>query len=384
MIAAAPSGGLTLAPVKRAALAVLAVALCAGQLSAQRVQRRVYVSARDGSGAPVLNLTAGDFELQENGVKLEVMRATRASGPMRIALVVDSSGAVAPLLNNLRAGLTTFLNELPGDHEITFITTGGQIRIRQPITTDRAKLKTAVGLFASDGGANSLIETMMEVDRRFLNTAPGQWPVFVVVTTDNGATAWEPNYDRFNRFVNDFMSRGGTAHAIVLHGRAGGITTDFVMNVVENSGGFYESMTIANVLPDKTKALAEHIDANYKAMSDWYRARVQRRRPRPGSPGLVSAPDARASRFRSRPDGLSSAVSALSPALAPLLALRPQPFALPVHSPRRISGSGVPVGQHAVDVELARADHEVDVDGAAVAARARERPRRPSSRRRPA
>ena len=66
------------------------------------------------------------------------------------------------------------------------------------------------------------------------------------------------------------MSRGGTAHAIVLHGRAGGITTDFVMNVVENSGGFYESMTIANVLPDKTKALAEHIDANYKAMSDWY------------------------------------------------------------------------------------------------------------------
>ena len=29
-------------------------------------------------------------------------------------------------------------------------------------------------------------------------------------------------------------------------------------------------MAIANVLPDKTKALAEHIDANYKAMSDWY------------------------------------------------------------------------------------------------------------------
>jgi hypothetical protein len=258
--------------VSRAVLAVLAmVALCAAPpLSAQRVQRRVYVSARDGSGAPVLNLTAGDFALQENGLNLEVMRATRANGPMRIALVVDSSGAVGPLLNNLRAGLTTFLDQLPGNHEITFITTGGQIRIRQPITTDRAKLKTAVGLFASDGGANSLIETMMEVDRRFLNTAPGQWPVFVVVTTDNGATAWEPNYDRFNRFVNDFMSRGGTAHAIVLHGRAGGITTDFVMNVVENSGGFYESMTIANVLPDKTKALAEHIDANYKAMSDWY------------------------------------------------------------------------------------------------------------------
>jgi hypothetical protein len=29
-------------------------------------------------------------------------------------------------------------------------------------------------------------------------------------------------------------------------------------------------MAIANVLPDKMKMLAEHIDAQYKAMSNWY------------------------------------------------------------------------------------------------------------------
>jgi hypothetical protein len=259
----------TLAPVKRVVLGVLAAAICAAPILAQRAQR-VYVTATDGSGTPIVNLTAGDFVLQENGVNREVLRATRATGPMRIALLVDSSGAVAPLLNNLRAGLTTFLNELPGEHEITFISTGGQIRIRQPVTTDRGKLKAAVGLFASDGGANSLVETMMEADQRFLNGAPGQWPVFVIVTTDNAATRWEPNYDRFNRFVSQFVARGGTAHAIVLHGKAGGITTEFVMNVVENTGGYYESMAIANVLPDKMKMLAAHIDANHKAMSNWY------------------------------------------------------------------------------------------------------------------
>jgi hypothetical protein len=256
--------------VKRAALLVVALALCAGPLSAQRVQRRVYVTATDGSGTPIVNLGVGEFELVENGTPREVVRATRFGGPLRIALVVDSSGAVAPLLNSLRAGLTTFLDELPGEHEITFISTGGQIRIRQPVTTDRNKLKTAVGMFASDGGANSVVETMMEVDQRFLKGAPGQWPVLVIVTTDQGATRSEPNYDRFNRFVSGFVARGGTAHAIVLHDKAGGITTEFVMNVVENTGGFYESMAIANVLPDKMKMLAEHIDANYKAMTNWY------------------------------------------------------------------------------------------------------------------
>jgi len=261
----------TLAPVKGAALLVVALVLCAGpSLLAQRVQRRVYVTATDGSGTPIINLGVGEFELVENGTPREIVRATRFGGPLRIALVVDSSSAVAPLLNNLRAGLTTFLDELPGEHEITFISTGGQIRIRQPVTTDRQKLKTAVGLFASDGGANSIVETMMEVDQRFLKGAPGQWPIFVIFTTDQGATRWEPNYDRFNRFVSGFVARGGTAHAIVLHGKAGGITTEFVMNVVENTGGFYESMAIANVLPDKMKMLAEHIDANYKAMTNWY------------------------------------------------------------------------------------------------------------------
>jgi hypothetical protein len=261
--------------VKRAALTLVAVALCvAPPLSGQRAGRQLYVSATDGAGTPVLNLSAADFQVVENGVPREVLRATRGTGPMRIALVVDSSGAMAPLLNNLRAGLTTFLNELPGEHEITLISTGGQIRIRQPVTTDRRKLKTAVSVFASDGGANSLIETMIEVDRRFLNGAPGQWPVLVIVTTDNGATAWEPNHDRFNRFVRGFLERGGAAHAIVLHGRPGGVTTEFVMNVVENTGGFYESMAIANVLPDKMKMLAEHIDAQYKAMSNWYELEV--------------------------------------------------------------------------------------------------------------
>jgi hypothetical protein len=102
--------------VKRAAVTIVAIALCAAPpLSAQRVQWRVYVAATAaGSGAPVVNLAASEFQILENGVSREVLRATRGTGPMRIALVVDSSGTVAPLLNNVRAGLTTFLDESPG------------------------------------------------------------------------------------------------------------------------------------------------------------------------------------------------------------------------------------------------------------------------------
>lgn len=280
--ARAPSGAATTwvtlaAVIRRLSLAVALLLILVPALSAQRVQRRVFVTGADGSGAPVVDLTAADFELVENGVNRRVLRATRADRPMRIVLLVDSSGATASMLNQVRAGLRAFLDALPSEHEIAFITTGGQLRIWQAATSDRQKLVAAARLLASDGGAKAFMDSLIEADQRFLNGPPGQWPVFVILTTDGGTlgcgqagNCQEPNVDRFNRFVSDFGDRGGTAHAISLDSGAGGITTEFVMSVVKNTGGYYESLTIANVLPDKMKMLAAHIDANYKAMANWY------------------------------------------------------------------------------------------------------------------
>lgn len=256
---------------RRAVILIAGLLVCGAAPSAQRAEQRLFVTAIDGNGAAVLNLTAADFELLENGVPREVTRATRANGPMRIVLLLDTSSAIQPLLNSIRAGLDAFLEALPGDHEIALISTGGQLRIRQQSTADRHKLQAAARMVASDGGANAFMDSLIEADRRFLMTAaPGQWPVFVILTTDSGETRGEPNLDQFNRFVGQFLTRGGCAHAIVIHGRAAGSTTDFAMNLVENTGGYYESMTIANVLPDKMKFLAAHIDANHRAMANWY------------------------------------------------------------------------------------------------------------------
>jgi hypothetical protein len=252
--------------VSAAAVLVLACATA----TAQPTTRRIFVSGTSGSGSPVLDLQPSDLEIRENGVRREVLRVAPGSGPMRIALLVDSSGAVAPLLNNIRAGLRAFLDTLAGDHEIVFLSTGGQLRIRQPPTRDRDKLRAAAALFASDGGANAFLDSLTETYSRFLSTPLGVWPVLVMLTTDSGETWGEPNIDRFNRFVNGFAARAGTAHAIVVHGRSAGITTDFAMNVVENTGGYYESMSIANVLPDKMRALAAHIDANHRAVANWF------------------------------------------------------------------------------------------------------------------
>lgn len=254
----------------RAAAAILVVGLIPQSLSAQRMPKRIFVSAVDGAGRPVADLTAAEFQITEDGVKRDVTRATLGQAPLRIVLMVDSSTATAPMMNNFRSALTSFIDMLPPEHEIALITTGGQIRVRTPPSVDREKLKTEINRFASEGGANAFLETMIESDHRFLKPAPTQWPVFVIVTTDNGETRREPDIDRYNKFMNDFLGRGGTAHAVVISGKQTGPVTDLAQNLVQNTGGMYVTIVVDSGLPERLKDIAERLADDHHLMVERY------------------------------------------------------------------------------------------------------------------
>jgi hypothetical protein len=239
------------------------LALAGVSVGAQRANRRLFVSV---SGAAT-GLTAADFEVIENDAKRAVTRAVPADGPVRVILLVDSSSAMSQMLNDFRAALAAFLEALPAQHEVGLITTGGQIRIRAQPTTDRAKLTAEAARLASDGGANSLIDTLMETDRRFLKPAPN-WPVFVIVTTDNGDTRTAPNIEDYNRFLDDFLMRAGSAHAVIVKGKNTGPVTEIVENLIQNTGGLYEFINLSTGLPERLKAMAERIAADHRKMAN--------------------------------------------------------------------------------------------------------------------
>jgi hypothetical protein len=188
--------------------------------------------------------------------------AQRGPGsPMRIVLLVDSSTTVAPMLTPLRAGLRDFLEALPGEPEIAIISTGGQLRIRVAPTTDRVKLLAAASSFSSDGGGNSLVDTLIEADRRFLKSAPERRSVFVLVTTDSGANPGDVRIDAYNRFVDDFQMRQGRAHALVIRGVNSGIITQVAENLANNTGGYCEMINVATAVPKMLRTIAEYVAA---------------------------------------------------------------------------------------------------------------------------
>ena len=63
---------------------------------------------------------------------------------------------------------------------------------------------------------------MLEADKRFLKTAPGQWPVVRVRDHRQRRGTQEPNVDEYNKFMNDFLARGGAAHAVIMQGKRTG------------------------------------------------------------------------------------------------------------------------------------------------------------------
>src|SRR5262249_23444948 len=146
--------------------------------------------------------------------------------------------------------------------EVALITTGGQIRIRVAPTTDREQLHKAINSFAADGGGNSFLDTMLEADKRFLVNAGERRPVFVIMMTDGTMGRNDVRVDQYNDWIGRFLRRGGRAHGIVIRGVASGITTEILMNLTNNTGGFYDSLAVANALADRMKVMATMVAAD--------------------------------------------------------------------------------------------------------------------------
>lgn len=256
----------------RAAVAALfGLLLASASLSAQRpVTRSVFIEAAGPDEKLLTDLTVADVEVTENGTPRKVVRVTPGSTPMRIVLMVDSSTPVLPMMASFKTALTAFADALPPIHEVSFVSSGGQIRVRTPPSRDRDRLRAETESFAPQGGANAFLDTMLEADRRFLKAAPEFWPVFVIVTTDNGESYREPDVPTYNAFMTDLRARAGAVHAVIIQGKRTGPVSVFITNLTENVAGSLAIINTDNSLSARMRDIAERLAADHDKMRGRY------------------------------------------------------------------------------------------------------------------
>lgn len=257
-------------------LAAVAVAAPAQSKGGKLPTRHVFVHVVDQQGAPVMDLTTGDFNLKEAGVPRVVTFAGPAKDPMRIALFLDTSDAAATALSNMRNASIAFLDALPPEDEVLLVTTGRQARVRVQPTTDRKKVRDAAAGLFTDGAGTVLMDGLMEVDDRFFKKPADVWPVVVIFTSDGTESSSGSREKEFQKWVLGVGGRGITVHAFVFKTPKGtGIPDVVAQNLTQNTSGRFDMMNTTNVLPEKMKALADQLTLDQQRMATWYRVDFQ-------------------------------------------------------------------------------------------------------------
>jgi VWFA-related protein len=152
----------------------------------------VTVTALDGEGAPITGLTRDDFRLRENGKEQTILEFAQETRPLRIALVLDSSGSMRQSLPQVQAAAAGFLDVLRPEDLAMVVDFDDQVMLLQDLTANRSDLRAAVmSTFARGGTAmyDAVHATLRRLSRQTERKA-------IVLLSDGGDSASVLDRDR--------------------------------------------------------------------------------------------------------------------------------------------------------------------------------------------
>src|SRR5690606_22313490 len=148
-----------------AALGFTTVDRLAAEPQTPPATRRIFVTAVDNRGAPVADLTAADFVVEEDGRERPIVSAAPATAPLQVALMIDDSGLG---LQAIREGAAGFVRQVQGAAEIAIITTGGRNIVLSDFTPDTDRLIATINrIYARNLTGAFLTDGFLEVARVF-------------------------------------------------------------------------------------------------------------------------------------------------------------------------------------------------------------------------
>jgi Ca-activated chloride channel homolog len=165
-------------------------------------ERSMFVSVLDKADAPVPSLAPADFIVREDGMAREVLRAEKATGPVTLALLVDTSQEAQPYIADMRRSLTAFVTRMGGKNPIAIMGFGERPTVLTDYTFDVPSLLTGVGrVFATQGSGSTLLQAVDDTCKA-LKKRDFERGVIVAVTA-GGPEFSERDYQQFFPVLRD-------------------------------------------------------------------------------------------------------------------------------------------------------------------------------------
>ena len=189
-------------------------------------------------------------------------QAAPASGPLRIAVLVDTSQAMEPHINDMRNALRSFFREIHGNADISLYEFGERPARLVDYTRDTVRLNAGVGrLFARPGSGSYVLDAIVDASRDLALKESGRSAI--VVISGQGP---EFSSRQHQTVLKDLRGSHAALHSIVLTRRRLPILRDDVrereLTLTEGAaitGGRRNDLLTSMSLADTLTALAREL-----------------------------------------------------------------------------------------------------------------------------
>ena len=253
-------------------LALVAAVAVPESLAAQPHEQTVYASVIDKDGHPVAGLGVEDFVVKEDGASREVLRAGRTADPIDLAIIVDTSTAIQPYLNDFRKALTAFVTRMAGQHSanVALLAMADRPTILADYTTSVAELTKAVQRIFAQPGAGMVFQDAVSDSVKGLRQHDNPRRAIVVITTEGTDFSNVP----YERTLEMLQESGAGFHALVITDRTGAATRDqlareraiVIYRGTRATGGRRDDLLSSMELSSALDRLADDLTQQYKVV----------------------------------------------------------------------------------------------------------------------
>ena len=146
----------------------------------------VEATVRDQDGGIINNLGRDNFRVFENGVEQQISYFSRDQLPLAVALVLDCSGSMGPVLKQLHRVAFDALSALKPDDQVALFDFAARAELLVGLTKNRQRIADHIATIRAAGGT-VIPDALFEAALYLARAAPGRRHAIILVS-DNQNT----------------------------------------------------------------------------------------------------------------------------------------------------------------------------------------------------
>ena len=170
----------------------------------------VEATVRDQDGGIVNNLRREDFRAYENGVEQRIDYFSRDELPLAVALVLDCSGSMGPVLKQLHGVAFDTLSSLKPDDQVALFDFAARAELLVGLTKNRQRITDAIAAIRA-GGGTVIPDALFEAAHYLARAAPDRRHAIILVS-DNENTL--KGYADENRVIRQALESEAVIYSI--------------------------------------------------------------------------------------------------------------------------------------------------------------------------